>query len=310
MPQYYSSDPELPKDIHEFYITCILGDIIVGIAMFIVWGFDVNEKHIGVHAKFLILCTACIKIGILLPFHVITYILFLKKILKEKTIKILNLIVFMLFTPWAVYCLIRFYSSDNSTKEESGFLYGGMLFNMIEGIILAVALLVCCIVACIIMVLYCMIQRSTNNTPLSETQQAGNIRVSNLLNTFDVLSITGKKYSKDDLCCICLENFKEGVQVTELSCNAKHTFHTQCISDWIRRNSNCPICRSPVSADQIGEIERHEVILSSSASNANDYGTFQEEKNKDEETKDEEAKDAHELTPFVDPGDVTHDDMN
>ncbi|RWR73449.1 putative RING finger protein [Cinnamomum micranthum f. kanehirae] len=45
----------------------------------------------------------------------------------------------------------------------------------------------------------------------------------------------------NDTCVICLEQFVENTQVIQPAC--LHTFHEECIMNWIRENIFCPICR-------------------------------------------------------------------
>ena len=47
-----------------------------------------------------------------------------------------------------------------------------------------------------------------------------------------------------DICCICLQNFKEKEKVRKLPC--KHNFHKKCIDKWFSKadDLSCPICRS------------------------------------------------------------------
>ena len=45
-------------------------------------------------------------------------------------------------------------------------------------------------------------------------------------------------------CLICLSEFEEGDKLTTLPCI--HTFHTDCISEWLRRKHECPICKETV----------------------------------------------------------------
>tara|TARA_B100001093_G_scaffold500131_1_gene550240 strand:+ start:4565 stop:5110 length:546 start_codon:yes stop_codon:yes gene_type:complete len=42
-------------------------------------------------------------------------------------------------------------------------------------------------------------------------------------------------------CSICLENFTNESNVINLDCN--HLFHRDCIIQWFRRHSTCPVCR-------------------------------------------------------------------
>ena len=43
-------------------------------------------------------------------------------------------------------------------------------------------------------------------------------------------------------CAICLGNLQEGTQT--LPCN--HSFHCECISQWKKKSSTCPMCRSNI----------------------------------------------------------------
>jgi Ring finger domain len=46
-------------------------------------------------------------------------------------------------------------------------------------------------------------------------------------------------------CCICLEKFLEGEELTQLNC--KHTFHSGCLMRWVQVHSDCPYCRAHVA---------------------------------------------------------------
>lgn len=48
-------------------------------------------------------------------------------------------------------------------------------------------------------------------------------------------------------CAICMDDFKENDEITQLKCNKAHLFHTECIIGWIQQGKNsCPICRAPI----------------------------------------------------------------
>lgn len=59
-------------------------------------------------------------------------------------------------------------------------------------------------------------------------------------------STSGLKKEKnvDEVCCICLEPFKNGDPIRRLPC--LHIFHKDEIDTWLRRNHICPICRIPI----------------------------------------------------------------
>ena len=45
-------------------------------------------------------------------------------------------------------------------------------------------------------------------------------------------------------CAICLTEFRPRDKVRYFRCN--HTFHQQCIDQWLESKRTCPICRQPV----------------------------------------------------------------
>ncbi|KAM3146639.1 hypothetical protein pb186bvf_001169 [Paramecium bursaria] len=55
-------------------------------------------------------------------------------------------------------------------------------------------------------------------------------------------SIQYQKQSQD-ICTICLIEYKEGEQIEELVCQGKHLFHGECIHLWLRQHKVCPICK-------------------------------------------------------------------
>lgn len=45
-------------------------------------------------------------------------------------------------------------------------------------------------------------------------------------------------------CCICLEGFKDGDWLINLSCS--HKFHPSCLEPWVRSSGDCPLCRADI----------------------------------------------------------------
>ncbi|KAE8706229.1 pentatricopeptide repeat-containing protein [Hibiscus syriacus] len=48
-----------------------------------------------------------------------------------------------------------------------------------------------------------------------------------------------------DLCVVCLVEYEEGDSLTALSC--KHSYHPECINNWLKINKVCPVCSAEVS---------------------------------------------------------------
>jgi hypothetical protein len=45
-------------------------------------------------------------------------------------------------------------------------------------------------------------------------------------------------------CMICLGDFRDGDECRRLPC--RHVFHTSCVDEWLRRCTDCPICKNNV----------------------------------------------------------------
>lgn len=52
---------------------------------------------------------------------------------------------------------------------------------------------------------------------------------------------TGK--DKKEECTICLEMFEDGEKVKVLPV-CLHTYHSDCVDNWLKHKSSCPLCRS------------------------------------------------------------------
>ena len=69
-----------------------------------------------------------------------------------------------------------------------------------------------------------------------------------------------QRFKAQDFCAICMEDFttetmyKKGSQITWLSCDKRHYFHTDCIRFWLHRQSVCHLCKASVD---FSKINRH-----------------------------------------------------
>ena len=91
---------------------------------------------------------------------------------------------------------------------------------------------------------------------LYQNQQAENSRLNatkNLVNSLFRTKYDSNVFQTQESCMICLLNFDEDSLVTPLPCDIRHYFHTTCIEQWLAINASCPLCKSPVT---IQEIER------------------------------------------------------
>ncbi|KHG07975.1 E3 ubiquitin ligase BIG BROTHER-related -like protein [Gossypium arboreum] len=49
----------------------------------------------------------------------------------------------------------------------------------------------------------------------------------------------------NDSCVICRVDYEDGDSLTALSC--KHSYHPECINNWLKINKVCPVCSAEVS---------------------------------------------------------------
>lgn len=54
----------------------------------------------------------------------------------------------------------------------------------------------------------------------------------------------------DNTCPICLGTYKSKETLRTIpECN--HYFHANCIDEWLRRNTTCPLCRNPSEGNKV-----------------------------------------------------------
>ncbi|KAF8021741.1 hypothetical protein BT93_G2018 [Corymbia citriodora subsp. variegata] len=53
------------------------------------------------------------------------------------------------------------------------------------------------------------------------------------------------QHGTNDSCVICRLDYEDGEMLTVLSC--KHSYHSECINDWLKINKVCPVCSVEVS---------------------------------------------------------------
>ncbi|CAF1049241.1 unnamed protein product [Rotaria sordida] len=59
----------------------------------------------------------------------------------------------------------------------------------------------------------------------------------------------------DNRCSICLEDLQLNQRIARWPCQARHTFHFDCMLDVLRAGNTCPLCRHPVQAADLPNAE-------------------------------------------------------
>ncbi len=48
-------------------------------------------------------------------------------------------------------------------------------------------------------------------------------------------------------CCICKCDYEDGDDLILLKCDKSHNFHDECLTQWLKINKVCPMCRAEVN---------------------------------------------------------------
>ncbi len=106
----------------------------------------------------------------------------------------------------------------------------------------------CCVcTGCMILsIVFC-----SNISQAQRDQVVGKIPYANAIQSLNKKAFSNvDKNNQDNMksCAICLMDYEETDEIAELKCDQRHYFHSQCISDWLKKKLECPLCKSPVSA--------------------------------------------------------------
>ena len=81
-----------------------------------------------------------------------------------------------------------------------------------------------------------VILNSAVNQMNAQNQNAQNQNAQNAISAVEPIAVI---VDNETECCICLEK-NEKLWIT---CQCSHSFHATCISEWMKRNPSCPVCR-------------------------------------------------------------------
>jgi hypothetical protein len=84
--------------------------------------------------------------------------------------------------------------------------------------------------------------------------------------------------NKDDMCAICKSEFILDENITPLPCN--HILHTECITEWVKYKSDCPVCRGVIPTidtyeDDILALEDNEDIYNDECDECKSYESYE-----------------------------------
>lgn len=161
-----------------------------------------HDQDVGINAKFIIFTSALIELVVFIPFIMVSLVLCTYRAMRPGLYMIIYNLLLVWYSPWLLYCMIRFFNSDNDTKNEAGFLYAGMLYLLIEAFVLITA------ITCLLWLLMCLLVFALyllrSNRAIESEQLDRNIRIRDLIQSIDMLHITGRRFNEEDMCCICM----------------------------------------------------------------------------------------------------------
>jgi hypothetical protein len=67
-------------------------------------------------------------------------------------------------------------------------------------------------------------------------------------------SSSNEEALSDNTCCVCLCDMNSGETCCKLPC--KHVFHKDCIDNWARRKSQCPLCCQKIPLQKVYKASR------------------------------------------------------
>ena len=114
----------------------------------------------------------------------------------------------------------------------------------------------------IVVIAKCAIMKSQHNLEKGILEKLLKIK-------FDI-----KMFGQGKECAICIVSLKQDDLIISLPCDPRHYFHVDCINEWLKTNSVCPICRTSINM---------EALQKAKAKTIQDVEKFIKEKNNDNE---------------------------
>lgn len=68
-------------------------------------------------------------------------------------------------------------------------------------------------------------------------------------------------------CCVCLEDVCSQQRVRTLPC--LHTFHAECVEEWLQKKKVCPLCQFPITSERSSDADAAGTQAAAAAAAAN-----------------------------------------
>eukprot|EP00388_Colpodella_angusta_P009650 GDKJ01025578.1.p1 GENE.GDKJ01025578.1~~GDKJ01025578.1.p1 ORF type:complete len:288 (+),score=56.36 GDKJ01025578.1:37-864(+) len=105
-----------------------------------------------------------------------------------------------------------------------------------------------------------IIQEPTSNTPAPNTSDKTTPACEGFIQNLQKVTIEEALHGKDDTgaeCCICHIEYREEPHTSLSQTPCGHVYHTECISNWLKKCNSCPMCREEFETNQIKFLREH-----------------------------------------------------
>ena len=147
------------------------------------------------------------------------------------------LIYFLSGLSWTIYGLRLYFSKENQCPNDLPMAF--MIFSLIGGSVLVIFIVAMAFaIPCLVYhTRQMMIHQSHSRNEMNEEI------ISRLKKAF----YDPERFQAFQSCTICMIDFDQKDMVTQLSCDVRHYFHTDCLIKWIKQGkAECPFCRQAI----------------------------------------------------------------
>lgn len=184
-----------------------------------------------------------IRIFYSLPFKVISFYLAEQRVINPSSVSILSTAVATPLFFWYTFMVILFFSNLNDCKDKSYSLYLGLLLLVIESILYLIFFILISVLLWWIGILTAAIWL------IRRREKMKNQKISTLLVKAKGLRKKFEDCQTNEECWICFWEFNAESKILRLPWNTNHYFHADCISEWMKTKSNCPIWKAEVTTE-------------------------------------------------------------
>lgn len=107
--------------------------------------------------------------------------------------------------------------------------------------LLLFTILLCCVLPLFLYIMHVQEQQMRGPDGLEDSE------IPQVIEKLNRTPFDPNKFKFENECKICLMEYEAEDEITQLKCDERHYFHSDCIIRWISEGkNNCPLCRKPI----------------------------------------------------------------